>query len=373
MINVPEYVWQGAVKMLNKTIKVSFAIVGTLTGYTLIRVILPPEFYNNSPVFGISIYITAAFVSAAVFYLTGSKIIEVTISAIEKFEVVIQRLTLYEMVVGAGGLIIGLVIANLVTLPIGRVNFIGLPVSIAANIFFGYVGLFVVSRKCGENIIKSFRSRMNTSVKPDKSECLPKILDTSAIIDGRIAEICRSGFMNGELILPQFILDELRHIADSPDALKRSRGRRGLDVIAILQNELKYPVRIDNTISVVSQEVDIEILNLAKKLNAQVITTDYNLGKVASVQGVQVLNINELANSVKPIAIPGEEMIVQVIKDGKENGQGIGYLGDGTMIVVDGGRKFIGENVSVLVTSVLQTSAGRMIFAKPKFSIERVI
>ncbi len=359
--------------MLNKAIKVSFAIIGTLTGYTLIRVILPPDFYGNSPVFGIGIYVAATFASAATFYLTGGKIIEVTISAIEKFEAVIQRLTLYEMVVGAGGLMIGLVIANLVTLPISKVNFIGLPVCIAANILFGYIGVFVVSRKSGENIIKSFRGRMNSSVKTDKSECRLKILDTSAIIDGRIADICRSGFMNGELVLPQFILEELRHIADSSDALKRSRGRRGLDVIAILRNELGYPVRIDNTISGVSQEVDIEILNLAKKLNAQVITTDYNLGKVACVQGVQVLNINELANSVKPIAIPGEEMVVQVVKDGKENGQGIGYLGDGTMIVVDGGRKLIGENVSVLVTSVLQTSAGRMIFAKPKYSIERVI
>ena len=201
-----------------------------------------------------------------------------------------------------------------------------------------------------------------------------KILDTSAIIDGRIVDICRVGLIEGEIVIPNFVLEELRHIADSSDALKRNRGRRGLDVLGILQKELQNTLRIDyNSDEIEGLEVDDKLLKAAKRLNGKIVTNDYNLNKVAGLQGIQVLNINELANAMKPIALPGEEMIIQVVKDGKENGQGIGYLDDGTMIVVEGGRRHIGESVGIMVTSVLQTSAGRMIFAKPKNTIERVI
>jgi len=206
-----------------------------------------------------------------------------------------------------------------------------------------------------------------------KSSDQKKVVDTSVIIDGRIVDIWRTGFLEGELIVPSFVLKELQHIADSSDQLKRNRGRRGLDVLNILQKELNCPVKIENVELPEGAEVDTELLKIAKKLGAKVLTIDYNLNKVASVHGVDVLNINELSNAVKPIALPGEEMVVQVIKDGKENGQGIGYLEDGTMIVVDGGRRYIGERINVLVTSVLQTAAGRMIFAKPKYSVERIV
>jgi uncharacterized protein YacL len=199
------------------------------------------------------------------------------------------------------------------------------------------------------------------------------VLDTSVIIDGRIIDVLRSGFLEGELVVPGFVLEELRHIADSADLLKRNRGRRGLDVLNMIQKDLGCPVRIENIEIASDSEVDSELLKLAKKLGGKVMTTDFNLGKVANFQGVPVLNMNELANAVKPIALPGEEMVVQVVKDGKENGQGIGYLEDGTMIVIDGGRRHIGESLNVTVTSILQTAAGRMIFAKPKYTIERVI
>jgi uncharacterized protein YacL len=193
----------------------------------------------------------------------------------------------------------------------------------------------------------------------------PKILDTSVIIDGRIADICQSGFLEGPLVIPAFVLEELRHIADSADVLKRNRGRRGLDILNRIQKEQNsvqiYEREVDPNL-----EVDSKLLKLAKILDGKVVTNDFNLNKVAELQGVPVLNINELANAVKPVVLPGEEMVVHVIKDGKESGQGIGYLDDGTMIVVDGGRKFIGQTVAVLVTSVLQTAAGRMIFAKLK-------
>ena len=200
----------------------------------------------------------------------------------------------------------------------------------------------------------------------------PKILDTSVIIDGRIFDICKTGFVEGPLVIPAFVLEELRHIADSSDALKRNRGRRGLDILNQIQKELDIPVRIYEKDIDDVQEVDSKLLKLGQILKGMVITNDYNLNKVAEFQGVPVLNINELANALKPVVLPGEEMLVQVIKDGKEMGQGIAYLDDGTMIVVDGGKKYVGESIDVLVTSVLQTAAGRMIFAKPK-AMDRVV
>ena len=194
----------------------------------------------------------------------------------------------------------------------------------------------------------------------------PKVLDTSVIIDGRIADICRTGFIEGKLIIPKFVLNELQHIADSSDDLKRVRGRRGLDILNIIQKELDIEVQITEKDFDDIPEVDSKLLKLAQVMNGKVVTNDYNLNKVAQFQGVEVLNINELANAVKPVAIPGEEMVAQVVKEGKESNQGIAYLDDGTMIVVEGGKKHIGETINVLVTSVLQTSAGRMIFGKPK-------
>jgi len=167
------------------------------------------------------------------------------------------------------------------------------------------------------------------------------------------------------LIIPEFVLQELQHIADSSDGLKRNRGRRGLDILNKLQNEQIIDVRIEKKDFPETAEVDAKLLKLAEHLNGVVLTNDYNLNKVAEFQGVQVLNINELANAVKPVVLPGEEMVVEVVKDGKESGQGLAYLDDGTMIVVDGGKKFIGQTLTVVVTSVLQTAAGRMIFAKP--------
>lgn len=193
-----------------------------------------------------------------------------------------------------------------------------------------------------------------------------KILDTSVIIDGRIADICKTGFIEGTIVIPEFILEELQHIADSSDLLKRNRGRRGLDILNKIQKELEVKVLIHERDFDEIAEVDSKLVKLAKLLQGKVVTNDFNLNKVCELQGVSVLNINDLANAVKPVVLPGEEVMVQIIKDGKEQGQGIAYLDDGTMIVVEGGNDYIGVMMEVLVTSVLQTSAGRMIFAKPK-------
>jgi uncharacterized protein YacL len=192
------------------------------------------------------------------------------------------------------------------------------------------------------------------------------LLDTSVIIDGRITDISKSGFIRSALLVPNFVLTELQHIADSPDPLRRNRGRRGMDVLKILQDECPIPVRITDMDASEVREVDSKLIALARELNCPIMTNDYNLNRVAEIQGVTVLNINDLANAVKAIFRPGEELSVKVVQEGREHGQGVAFLEDGTMVVIEDGRKLIQENVNVIVTKVLQTSAGRMIFARPQ-------
>jgi len=200
----------------------------------------------------------------------------------------------------------------------------------------------------------------------------PKLLDTSVIIDGRIADIADAGFLEGVLVIPSFVLEELQRIADSSDVLKRNRGRRGLDILKRMQKDESLTIEIvDERMD--DAEVDAKLIKLAQMMNATILTNDFNLNKVAELHGVSVLNINELANALKPVVLPGEEMTVHVVKDGKEAGQGVAYLDDGTMVVVDGGKRHIGDSIGVMVTSVLQTSAGRMIFAKLKAADNRAV
>lgn len=225
-----------------------------------------------------------------------------------------------------------------------------------------YTGLLVGAHK-GKHLSSASILRLFKGEAPETNQ---KILDTSVIIDGRIADVCETGFIEGTLLVPQFILRELQHVADSPDPLKRARGRRGLDILHKMQKMSSIQVRIIEEDFPKIKEVDSKLLALAKLLNAKVITNDYNLNKLAQVQGVQVLNINELANALRPVVLPGEMMTLQVIKEGKERDQGVGYMEDGTMVVVENGRKYIGQTIEVVVTSVLQTTAGRMIFTKPK-------
>jgi uncharacterized protein YacL len=192
------------------------------------------------------------------------------------------------------------------------------------------------------------------------------LVDTSAIIDGRIADISETGFTPGTLILPRFVLDELRHIADSPDGLRRNRGRRGLDILNRLQKESPVPVEITDTDFDDIQDVDSKLVKLASLYGCPILTNDFNLNRVAELQGVRVLNINLLANAVKSVVLPGEEMAIRIIQEGKEIGQGVGFLDDGTMVVVEGGRRYLNDEIEIIVTRVLQTVAGRMIFAQPK-------
>lgn len=244
----------------------------------------------------------------------------------------------------------------------------------SAGIILWHGGLVLAGGYLG--VVLGFKTAVEGGIfdifKAKSSEGLSsKILDTSVIIDGRIADLCETGFLEGAFIIPHFILNELQHIADSSDSMKRARGRRGLDVLNRIQKMAGLDIRIVEDDFPTIREVDAKIVALARKMNCKVMTNDLNLNKVAEFQGVKVLNINELTNALKPIVLPGETMKVFVLKEGKESGQGIAYLDDGTMIVVDDARRWIGKNVEVIVTSVLQTTAGRMIFTKLKDDHER--
>jgi uncharacterized protein YacL len=268
---------------------------------------------------------------------------------------------------GFFGLMSGLIISVLLFPSLDRVVWLGPLFPLFVTAVLGLIGFRIGLGKKEE--LAYFANKLQIGGGGGKTyarDLEHKILDTSVIIDGRIADICKTGFIEGTLVIPEFVLEELQHIADSSDLLKRNRGRRGLDILNKIQKELDVKVLIYEGDFEDVTEVDTKLVKLAKLLVGKVITNDFNLNKVCELQGVAVLNINDLANAIKPVVLPGEEILVQVIKDGKEYGQGVAYLDDGTMIVVEGGREFIGAMLEVMVTSVLQTSAGRMIFAKPK-------
>ncbi|MFQ5745226.1 MAG: PIN/TRAM domain-containing protein [Acidobacteriota bacterium] len=224
----------------------------------------------------------------------------------------------------------------------------------------GYLGLVVGAKKGEWMTVEGFKALFQAGGGVKRF----KILDTSVIIDGRISDICETGFIDGSLVVPQFVLKELQQIADSTDPLKRNRGRRGLDILQRLQKSADNEVQISETDFPEIKEVDLKLIELAKQLSAQLITNDFNLNKVAQLRGVPALNINELANALKPVVLPGEAMSVYLIKEGKEAGQAVAYLDDGTMVVVDNSGHLIGETISIVVTSVLQTTAGKMIFGR---------
>lgn len=233
-------------------------------------------------------------------------------------------------------------------------------ITVTFVLIFGYVGIYL-----GLTRASSMQSLLTAVERAKTGKVSLKLVDTSVIIDGRIADICESGFVEGTLLVPRFVLLELQHIADSSDVLRRAKGRRGLDILKELQRETsKVSVEVIEDDPLDVREVDSKLVRLAQKYQAKILTNDFNLNKVAQIEGVMVLNINDLANALKPAVLPDEQMEVKIIKEGKEPSQGVGYLDDGTMVVVDGGRSYMGKMVQVVVTSVLQTAAGRMIFTR---------
>jgi len=366
--------------MFNKILRAIIGLTGMLLGYgfsVLFFILLNTYDLEQTIVLTaktkmiISIIWVLSF--GLLFYAITPIIKNRGIKITKRIESELQKVPSNDILSGTAGLIIGLVIAYLISQLLTKIEifYIGTVLSVLTYIFMGYLGISIATKK-GNDLIHNFpTTRKNTGnlfkgKHKFNDEATPKILDTSVIIDGRISDIIKTGFIEGSIILPEFVLEELRHIADSSDALKRNRGRRGLDILNRIQKDRVIDVQITDKDFNDVEEVDMKLLKLAQHMNGKVVTNDYNLNKVAEIHGVEVLNINELANSLKPIVLPGEDMLVTVIKEGKELNQGVAYLDDGTMIVVEEGRKSIGENINVTVTSVLQTAAGRMIFAKKK-------
>lgn len=306
-----------------------------------------------------------AVIGALVMLMLANLIVLVVGNKWESWEESVKGMPITDLLAGLAGCITGLVISALIYPSLAQISDPVAAIPVMVSLLLAYLGFKLGYAKKEELLSFLLRNGKN-AVDSEFMLGEHKILDTSVIIDGRIADICKTGFIEGILVIPEFVLEELQHIADSSDLLKRNRGRRGLDILNKIQKELDVKVLIYEGDFEEISEVDSKLVRLAKVLEGKVVTNDYNLNKVCELQGVAVLNINDLANAVKPVVLPGEEIVVQVIKDGKEHGQGVAYLDDGTMIVVEGGRDFIGTTLEVLVTSVLQTSAGRMIFAKPK-------
>ncbi|WP_090796867.1 PIN/TRAM domain-containing protein [Pelagirhabdus alkalitolerans] len=362
--------------MLKRIVQLFIIIAGGTTGFlyfpSLVRVLgFTRHTWLDNPY--IAPYV-GLFLGAIILYLLSFWLVDYIVQFIQFFENLLLGAPLADLFFGSVGLILGLVIAYIINQPIQDIQII--IVSQIIPLFtmglLGYLGFQVGFKRRDEfaNILTLARKdkEQSEASEEEASKVAPKakLLDTSVIIDGRIADICQTHFLEGTIIIPHFVLEELQHIADSSDALKRNRGRRGLDVLNRLQKEIPVDVEMYDGDFEDIQEVDSKLVKLAKVSDGIVVTNDFNLNKVCEFQNVPVLNINDLANAVKPVVLPGEQLVVQVIKDGKEQNQGVAYLDDGTMIVVEEGRHHIGESIEVIITSVLQTSAGRMIFAKPK-------
>lgn len=281
---------------------------------------------------------------------------------------VIRQLSATQLVAGTIGLVVGLIIAALLAWPLGLLPepFNRILPFIGAMIF-GYLGIMVTVMR--QQDLRALFGGRRTQAKAEEEakteEKTPVLLDTSVIIDGRIADVAATGFIRGPMVVPHFVLSELQYIADSPDSLRRNRGRRGLEILEQLRRDTPDKIRFSDLDVPEVRQVDDKLVQLAQRLKCPIVTNDYNLNRVAVLQGVEVLNVNELANAVKTVVLPGETISVNIIQEGREVGQGVGYLDDGTMIVVEQGRLFLGQEVQVVVTKVLQTDKGRMLFAQP--------
>lgn len=360
--------------MVKRIVHLFFTVIGVVLGYTFAPALFVQVFHLTSVPFKSHWF--GAALGGSIFILATTWLVNYVTTLIRWIEEKLQKTPLADILGGTIGMVIGLLVAYLFTPAIREIPVVGLSVQFFVSILLAYLGLRIGFTK-REDLVSLFAGRLTTKDRDkDKKQTFKqgeaKLLDTSVIIDGRIADLVQTGFLDGVLVIPSFVLQELQHIADSSDVLKRNRGRRGLDVLNRIQKELKVKVQVVEIDFEDIQEVDSKLVRLAKQMNGKVVTNDFNLNKVCELQGVAVLNINDLANALKPIVLPGEELSVQVIKDGKEYNQGVAYLDDGTMIVIEGGREHIGGKLDVLVTSVLQTSAGRMIFAKPKL-LERAL
>ena len=361
-------------------------LVGTAAyvGMDTLAPIIDPYLVSQFETFGdmsltvarLGVLIFGTVLGVIIGYLVSSFILKQGLVVSKRLERVLSHIPNQELIAGTIGLLFGLIIANLIGVAFNQVPIIGPYIPIILSAIFGYSGLKIMARKgpemynnyvqqwSGDGNKKTSRFKMFSTHKSDKASSTPKLLDTSVIIDGRIKELCNTGFIEGPLMVPLFVLNELQIISDSADSTKRNRGRRGLDILKEMQDANKVAIEVVEDDYDDLTEVDSKLMRLALDKQWKLMTNDFNLNKVARVQGIEVLNLNELANVLKPALIAGEWIRVQIMKEGKEVHQGVAYLDDGTMIVVEDGKPYVGQTVEVMVTSILQTSAGRMIFAR---------
>ena len=350
---------------MTRIIQLTGALLGTLIGFALGLALLqrageliqPP----NRPAF-----LTAFVVATLLFgYLA---IPYITIYPVRRAVEKLSEAGAGEFALGVAAIIVGLLMGVLIGVPLSQVGGVLGSVGPPVVALFLAAMMLIITMSKRDVLLPAFAAFVPGARSRGPTNRV--VIDTSAVIDGRISDIARTGFILGTLIVPRFVLDELQRIADSPDAMRRNRGRRGLEMLSALQKDAVSPVEISEATYPEVAEVDAKLMAYARDNGAAILTNDYNLNRVADLQGIRVLNINELANAVKSVVHPGEEMRVRIIQEGKEAGQGVGYLDDGTMIVVEGGVRFMDQEVPISVTRVLQTVAGRMIFAQPRGDVE---
>jgi uncharacterized protein YacL len=346
---------------------VVFGIIGIFLGEPL--GILIQEIWPTSPLTIIIYQVITTLLIGFLGFLIAPWISIKPISAIRKS---LSKVSAQTLVFGLTGLIVGLILSALLAYPISLLpDPLGSTLPFIAVMLLGYLGivLFVARQKDLQNALRALSkgggATQDNSEVSGLQDSRRILVDTSAIIDGRISDIARTGFIPGRLLIPRFVLNELQYVSDSADNLRRQRGRRGMEILSELQKDSNIPVTITDIDVEGVREVDERLIVLARQLSCPILTNDYNLNRVAELQGINILNINELANAVKAILLPGESLKMKIIQEGKEYGQGVGYMEDGTMVVVENGHKYIGKTIDISVTKVLQTAAGRMIFAKP--------
>ena len=347
--------------LLAPAIRVLFALLGALAGYQVADRIRESSFAPALDQGGKIIWMVVfTFAGLTLGYLLGVILSRLMRRGLNHVDEAMARASGAEVVVGTGGVLVGLLIATLISVALLRIPIVGPYLTVPIYLLAGYFTAYLAAKKHVE-ILRLLGVRGAFEVVPGLTPA--KLLDSSAIIDGRILEIIDTGFIEGELLVPRFVIEELQRLADSADAEKRVRGRRGLDFVKRLQKS-SGAVRIDGADYADIQAVDAKLVRLATETGAQIISTDYTLKKVAEIQGVKLLNVNDLANSVKPAVLPGEVIEVKILREGREQNQGVGYLDDGTMIVVEAGSALVGSRVKAEVTSVLQSPSGKMIFSR---------
>ncbi len=359
---------------MRKVLRIIIALVGIGIGCGIVAWVLYsfkcPGYdyvlrYTTIPAVMAALYVIVGTLFGIIFFILSPKIIDGVHGFFQKLEHRLTEMPALDILFGVIGIMIGMLFAFLLSLIMRTIDVPVLPEVITLLLYFicGYYGGHIGITRRAE-LMDGYARRGHLTKGIAAGNARPKVLDTSVIIDGRIYDICKTGFLEGKIVVPAFVLKELRHIADSSDAMKRARGRRGLDILHSMQRELDQRVEVEEKDYEDVDEVDLKLLRLAGDIGGILVTNDYNLNKVAAVQNMPVLNINDLANAVRSVLLPGEELPILIAKEGKESGQGVGYLPDGTMVIVENAKKHIGETLDIVVTSALQTSAGRLVFAK---------